>query len=219
MATRTVFEPLTEPPFYTETPVIFTWLEDSNKDRDILRKSVHNLHTAAHSKHQIGDILEASTAANQPLGKALSAFNLEFSTPKGKSISVEAAYQGSKVFQNGGAYHDIYSKTALQAKRDPRTKTSGKVVGFNFFGEQFPISPMTYFYNFLYINTLIRSNHNLLSEIVKYSGFTDIYYSERYGINCQARALAIAVGLNEKGLLDDTLNDRSKFLTLMKGAR
>ena len=219
MASRTVFVPLDTAPYYMEVPTIFTWLENSNTDRDILRKSMVNLHTAAGGNHGIHNILEASTAANTPLGKQLSAFNLEFDTPSKRKITVEACYQGSKVFENGGAYHDLYDKTALQAKRDPRLKKSGKVIGFNFFGEMFPIQPATYFFNWLYTNTLVRHNSNLVEQVVKHNGFTDMYYSERYGVNCQARALAIVAGLHKAGLVDGYLRDRAKFLGYMKGAK
>ena len=49
-------------------------------------------------------ILEVSTKSSEKLGHRLSAFNLMLDTDNYGSISIESAFQGSKIFENGGPY-------------------------------------------------------------------------------------------------------------------
>ena len=62
---------------------------------------------------------------------------------------MECAYQGSKVFERGGPYTDLYSVDVRTAKRDPRLKESGRLTGFLFEGFKFPLEPKTVFYDWL----------------------------------------------------------------------
>ena len=59
--------------------------------------------------------LEVSTKSNEKLGQRLSAFNLKIDTKIGE-ITIESAFQGSKVFEHGGPYTDIYKKDSRDAK-------------------------------------------------------------------------------------------------------
>ena len=92
------------------------------------------------------------------LGSAPSAFNLSFVTVKhGRTLSVECAYQGSKVFEQGGPYVDLYEASSSIAKRDDRLRSSGRLLGFRFFGADWGLEPQTAFYDWLYLNALAKS--------------------------------------------------------------
>ena len=93
-------------------------------------------------------------------------FNLKiFHEDSGKVFSVESAFQGSKVFENGGPFVDLLNKTSREAKQDDRIRNSGKLTSFTFFDETFPLEPKTYFYDWLYINAL-NSNADIKNKIL-----------------------------------------------------
>ena len=48
---------------------------------------------------------------------------------------MEAAFQGSKVFEQGGPYRDMYGLSGREIKRDERLKGSGELTKFNFLGD------------------------------------------------------------------------------------
>ena len=78
------------------------------------QKSIDELHSAILKIHPDRKILEVSSKSRIVLGTLLSAFNLTFSTKKyKKTISVETAFQSSKVFTNGGPYYDLLDKTYI----------------------------------------------------------------------------------------------------------
>ena len=145
----------------------------------------------------------------------LSAFNLKLSRHN-HIYTVETAFQGSKVFENGAQYMDLYYGTSLEAKKDTRLKESGKIVHFQFEGEMFPNEPQTFFYNWLYINAL-NDNKELASEVMRYDSFSDIEFNEKKSINCQAIAAAIYVGLVRGELLEKALSSKENFLNIVYG--
>ena len=63
------------------------------------------LHEAAKSKGYF-PLLEVSTKSEVVLGQRLSAFNLKAKSDMIGEIPLECAFQGSKVFENGGPYTD-----------------------------------------------------------------------------------------------------------------
>ena len=134
--------------------------------------------------------------------------------PDDKKISVECAFQGSKIFENGGPYTDLFYKTSREAKKDSRIKNSGKLIAFKFFEKIFPLEPKTYFYDWLYINAL-NANSNLKNEILQYNSFTDIEFNPKKSLNCQAKAAAVFVGLNRAEIIDDSLNNEKNFLKIV----
>lgn len=160
-------------------------------------------------------VLEISSKSEVELGVKLSAFNLQILLPESdKKISVECAFQGSKIFKNGGAYTDLFYKTSREAKKDSRIRSSGNLIAFKFFDYNFPIEPKTYFYDWLYINAL-NENFDLKNEILKYDSFTDIEFNPKKSLNCQAKAAAIFVGLNNSGMIDEALNNEKNFLKIV----
>lgn len=175
------------------------------------KKSIKSLHDRAIAVG-VSPILEVSSKSEEELGVSLSAFNLMIETENKKyKFSVESAFQASKVFELGGPYVDLLNKTSLEAKRDIRLKESGNVLGFEFFGREFPVTPRTYFYDWLYVNALKR-NDELACTVVEYYGFSDIEFNPKKSINCQAYSLALYVSLVSTGMLEEALSSPSRFL-------
>ena len=144
MAKRPIFIPnFSGFPYVDTIDIEFKWHPGFAKSQ--LQKSIASLHAAAEKLNKISPILEISSKSTSRLGVSLSAFNLSLKASNGQRMSVECAYQGSKVFENGGPYHELYSVSSLKAKTDERLHNSGKLVAFNFCGEDFPTEPKTGF--------------------------------------------------------------------------
>ena len=114
------------------------------------KRSVASLHRAA-AEIDIDPVLEVSTKSENELGKSLSAFNLLLDAQEVGVFSVEAAFQGSKVFERGGPYRDMYGLSGRQIKRDGRLKASGDLKAFDFLGDTWGLEPKTAFYDWVYI--------------------------------------------------------------------
>lgn len=208
MANRPIFVPLpTAEHLIQEQYINFKWNPGFSVTQK--KKNVVALHHAANEAGW-SPLLEISTKSGHDLGKRLSAFNLKIETRTGP-ISVEAAYQGSKVFSQGGPYQDIYEKSALEAKKDVRIKTSGDLTHFDYFGERWELHATTAFYDWLYI-TALKPNSEYLKELTVFKGYTDIEFNPKKSINCQARACALCVSLLELNKLDDALRSQQDFI-------
>ena len=145
MANRPIFSSdFSEFPYVNTIDIEFKWYPGFAKSQ--MQKTIASLHEAA-EKQGITPILEISGKSASRLGVSLSAFNLSLETESGQKMSVECAYQGSKVFENGGPFHDLYWVSSRAAKTDERLQNSGEIVAFNFCGEDFPIEPKTVFYD------------------------------------------------------------------------
>ena len=167
-------------------------------------------------KEEKKDILEISSKSKDELGIALSAFNLMITTKKlGKTFSVECAFQSSKVFEGNIQYLDLLEKTSREAKKDTRLKESGNVIGFNFYNQFWETTPLTAFYDWLYINAL-NSKPEYHEQLLKYEAFTDIEFNPQKSINCQAKSVALFCALYKRNLLEDALISQESFLTLYK---
>jgi len=178
------------------------------------KKSIQSLHQAYLKKHKDKKVLEISSKSEYELGIRLSAFNLMIKTTSGKEFSVESAFQASKVFEKGGPYKDLLDVTSRQAKKDERLKNSGKIIKFFINGLTFKTEPKTYFYNWLYINTL-HLYDELTEQLTDYNAFTDIAFNPQKSINCQAEAAAIYVSLQKQGLLQEALKNKDTFLDIV----
>ncbi len=210
MAIRPIFIPNTQSkPLYKEIDIEFKWHSGFSVSQK--KKSIYELHNRAKDKN-IYPVLEASSKSDMLLGRRLSAFNLQIYTEKFGNISIESAFQGSKVFENNIQFTDIYQKNSLDAKRDKRLKESGRIIGFNFFGEKWDIEPKTAFYDWLYIKTLAPHKEFLLKYLIKYKGFTDIEFNPKKSFSCQARSSAILVSMLKLDILEETLSSKKKFI-------
>lgn len=175
------------------------------------QKNIKSLHEVFMVSNPNSKILEISSKSENPLGVALSAFNLMVKNKNGEDLfSVEAAFQASKVFEKGGPYTDLLYVSSKEAKKDKRLKTSGSIIGFNFQGEEFISRPKTFFYSWLYINALI-SNKELAEAIMDFDAFTDIEFNPQKSLNCQAEAVALFVALKKNDLLEKALKDKNSF--------
>lgn len=186
----------------------FTWapgLATSQK-----QKNIRALHEAA-GKRNLTNVLEISTKSANPIGVALSAFNLQLVLPSGVKGSVESIFQASKVFEHGGPYLDLLSKESKAAKSDERLKTSGRLMGFQLEFDDWPLQPTTVFYDWLYLNAL-KQNQALADALPNFDGFTDIEFNPQRSLNCQASAAALYVALLKRNELDDRLRTRDRFI-------
>lgn len=176
------------------------------------KKNIVAMHEAAKAKG-ILPLLEISTKSEELMGQRLSAFNLKIATDIGE-ISIESAFQGSKIFENGGPFTDIYGKDSRGAKKDERLRESGQLIGFNYFGQEWPLVPKTAFYDWLYLNAL-QLHQDYLARLFKYKGFTDIEFNPAKSINCQARTCALLISLLKLNLLDDALISQRDFIEMV----
>lgn len=213
MAIRPVYHSLTVPPFYEKCDNLFEFYPGYSVSQK--QKNVRGLHESYLQQYPKRSILEISSKSEEKLGVMLSAFNLSLSR-NNHTYTVETAFQGSKVFENGAQYMDLYNRTSLEAKKDTRLKENGKIVCFQFEGEIFPNEPQTFFYNWLYISAL-RDNKELAREVIRYDSFSDIEFNEKKSINCQAIAAAIYVGLVQSSMLDKALSSKENFLGIVYG--
>ena len=202
--------------FFEEKNVEFEWFAGMATSQK--QKSINSLHKAAQLEG-ISDILEVSTKSEEVLGNQLSAFNLTYTTSKGKVLLLELAFQGSKIFENGGPYHDLYDKDPLEVKKDERVSKDFIITGFDFQGELWSNEPKTAFYDWLYINAVNQKLDNdtefLFENISGYSAFTDIEFNPKKSLNCQARSCAVFVSLVRKNLLSIALESRESFLDVL----
>lgn len=176
------------------------------------KKNIEAMHKEA-EKRGLFPLLEVSTKSEDLLGQRLSAFSLKIETEVGK-ISIESAFQGSKVFENGGPFTDIYKKDSKGAKTDSRIRNSGKLIGFNYFGQKWPLIPKTAFYDWLYLSAL-QPHQDYLTKLYKYKGFTDIEFNPAKSINCQARTCALLVSLLKLNNLDKALVSQNSFISMV----
>jgi hypothetical protein len=214
MAQRPVFVPATTGSLLVqEVPISFPWhagLAPSQK-----KKNVVELHNAAEVRG-LSPLLEISSKSDREAGQKLSAFHLKIET-EGRQTTVECAFQGSKIFEGGGPYCDLYWKDSREAKRDPRLRSSGKLIAFEFEGRRFPISPTTAFYDWLYFRALYP-HREWLRRLQQCAGFTDIEFNPDRSLNCQARSCAMFVSLEKRDMLDDAMSSFDNFKALLQSA-
>lgn len=182
------------------------------------RKSIADLHRMAAETLGVSKPLEVSSKSANEVGVALSSFNLKFATAKGLVLTVECAFQGSKVFEAGGPFRDLFNAKPMDAKRDVRLQRSGKLIGFSFFNQQWATTPLTAFYDWLYIQAL-RKNPELAELSTLFDGFTDIEFNPEKSINCQARSVALYQALLKTGRLQEALDSPENFRALYAGNR
>ncbi len=216
MAIRPVFSVCDDPPYTHVEEISFRYYAGMALSQ--AQKSIKSLHQAWAELHpEFSDsIIEVSTKSTTLLGIKLSAFNLQYKTHNGAHYSVENVFQAGKCFDNGQQYTDLLDVSAYDAKKDPRLRESGKVVSFNLDEEVFPTCPLTFFYDWIYVNALSQ-NEELAEEIMKYAAFTDIAFNPKKSINCQAQSASLYVSLKRKGLLQDAISSKDDFKRIVYG--
>lgn len=172
------------------------------------QRSIESLHKEI-EKLFSGKILDISSKSPLKLGQKLSAFNLKVKLNE-KYISLENVFQSSKVFEYGGPYLDLIDVSPMEAKKDERIRSSGKIVSFRLNGRDFPINPQTLFYDWIYCRALSHYPE-YVNELLRYSIFSDIEFNHEKSINCQARSIAIFVYLVINGYIEIALKNIDSF--------
>lgn len=176
-------------------------------------KNVKALHEAAVAAGY-RNVLEVSTKSEKNRGQKLSAFYLKVKNERLGEIPLECAFQGSKVFQGGGPFNELYRMDVREAKKDPRLKESGPLIGFRFDGFDFPLEPKTVFYDWLYVNC-IYPHREWATKLYAYGGFTDIEFNPQRSINCQARSIALFLSLMKRGQLEEAVQSPGDFIRVL----
>lgn len=210
MAERPVFIPLTTGKrLVSAAPVTFTW--HSGMAPSQKKKNVAALHAAA-AERGLKRLLEVSSKSEMEIGRRLSAFHLTVEV-EGVPVPLECAFQAAKVFEHGGPFEDLLEREPREAKQDERLRTSGRIIGFRLAGQSFPTQPPTAFYDWLYCRALLPERE-WLRRLSQIQGFTDIEFNPERSLNCQARACALFVALEARGLLDEAMGSFDRFRDL-----
>lgn len=212
MATRTVYIPgLNSAQLVIPIEIEFQWFPGFSISQK--QKSIAALHAAA-AKRNITRVLEISSKSPDQLGVELSAFNLQLPMRDARCTSVENVFQSCKVFESGGPYLDLLGVSAKEAKTDPRLRNSGPLHGFCLAENDWPLQPVTAFYDWLYL-TALKSAPDLATQLLGYDGFSDIEFNPNRSLNCQAASAALFVSLVKRGEFDATMQNQQSFLARM----
>ncbi|ONI38837.1 hypothetical protein AN639_07075 [Candidatus Epulonipiscium fishelsonii] len=177
------------------------------------QKSIKSLHENFVKDNKDKKVLEISSKSPTSLGVSLSAFNLMINKKNSEEkFSVECAFQSSKVFENGGPYKELLSKSSLEAKKYDKLTTSGDLINFQYNNVDWELEPKTLFYDWLYITALsLDINKDLATQLLEYNAFTDIEFNPKKSVNCQAYSAALYVSLYRRGLLQKALTSIDEY--------
>ena len=175
------------------------------------QKSIRSLHDAIIKADVNAKPLEISTKSMEDIGIKLSAFNLRINND-----TLENIFQSAKVFENGGPYLDLLDVSPKEAKRDERLHKSGDLKAFRYQNEEFPLIPLTVFYDFIYITAIKQSfTTDEINAILGYNYFTDIEFNPAKSLNTQTRAAAmLKLIVDEYGYLPSF--DKDNFIQYHK---
>ncbi len=178
------------------------------------KKNIRALHAAAR-EGGLKNILEISTKSFDEIGRRLSAFSLKIDLG-GEKFPLESVYQGSKVFEGGGPFNDVFELPPREAKRliRERERDCGLLVGFELEGKRYPRSPTNAFYDWIYIRTL-KDKAEWINENVNCRAFTDIEFNPAKQFNCQARAFAEYMSLLRRSALELAADDFDAFVKML----
>lgn len=216
MAERPIFVPVfSGPTLCAEITYSFKWHGGFSAKQKIRNREA--LHAAA-GEAGYSPLLETSSKSANKIGVRLSAFNLKLRYGA-LEAPIECLFQGSKVFEAGGPYIDLFDASPVEAKKDERLRSSGALTGFRFMGERFPLYPRSVFYDWLFLQALYPHRSPFLEKNFKpFVGFTDIEFNPNKSFNCQARSCAIFRSLQVRGLLDEAMTSFSAFRALHMGS-
>lgn len=205
--TRLIFIPNRDSIGVVEQYIEFDW--HMGMSAEVRKRSINSLHQEA-QKQGFNNILEVSSKSEQEIGIQLSAFFLR----NIKGYPVENLFQSSKVFEKGGPYRDLLTVTPREAKRDECLRNSGNLIRFTFNNKNYPLEPVSLFYDWLYINVLFSERNLELRERFfgsKFDSFSDIEFNPEKSFSCQARTLALCVSLYENKSVREFIDNPIKF--------
>jgi len=177
------------------------------------KKNIIELHTNANNQG-VQNILEVSTKSENILGVTLSAFNMKIISDSNNDLSLESVFQGSKIFENGGPYTDLYNKNGYEVKKDERIINSGSLIGFHYENIKWDLEPKTAFYDWLYLNSL-KNIIGIEEDLNEFDAFTDIEFNPKKSFNCQAKSCALFVSLLRRNIFNEVIDDKEKFLDIL----
>lgn len=216
-AVRKVFIPLKEGNNLVEVKEVdFTW--HKGMSLQVRQRSVKSFHEEIINKNIAKRPLEISSKSLDKTGIELSAFNLSGKKNE-KVFTVETVFQSSKVFKgdNNSPYRFLLYKTSKTAKKCPETKN--KIIShFKYIDDTiWDTEPKTAFYDWVYINILIRFNPELAHSIMDYDAFTDIEFNHKKSLNSQAYSVALYKALKMRGyhITIDTCGTKEKFMSIL----
>jgi len=190
---------LEESPLYLEQVFEFPWVPGRSRDAKFAR--VGSLHSAIDEKYPGARILEASTKSLDPLGVALSAFNLRLPEELGGQI-LESTYQGSKVYRDVGgrlfAQEQLRSLPPERAKAENFQDANLRLSHFELNGLVWAAHHGSLFYDFLFWACLLEKP-KVMEQIRRFDFFTDIEFNKTSlgfqpgkSFNSQSKSAAIA---------------------------
>lgn len=197
---------------HQEVPVEFEWVK--GLDNHLIVQRYLNLHESIKEIYPDVNLLEVSTKSLNPVGKSLSPFILK--THNG--ITVEALYQGSKIYEYGGPFQELYQRSSLEAKNHAKGKDLGDVIGFQLGRLIFDTKPTRAFYTWLYI-TVLMQNLDLADNLMEYNAFTDIHYNPKTMNVCQAYACSVYYTLRQGNILDLAMESYPNFCKVIYGMK
>ena len=212
MAERPVFIPSTNGNKLVDIKNIeFDWHKGMAPSQK--KKNIIELHSNANKKG-IQNILEVSTKSENNLGVLLSAFNMKIISDSNKELSLESVFQGSKVFENGGPYIDLYNKNGYEVKKDDRILNSGALIGFEYENVKWDLEPKTAFYDWIYLNSL-KTIIGIEEDLNVFDAFTDIEFNPKKSFNCQAKSCSLFVSLLRRNIFNEVMDDKEKFIHIL----
>ncbi len=192
--------------------IIFVWHPGFSPSQK--GKSRAAMHAAANSAGYT-NVLEVSSKSNVNLGIELSAFNLRVPVRGHGELPVECAFQGSKVYEEFGVSNDLYDKDPRTAKREAALRNQDDLVGFRFEGDEWPLTPRTLFYDWVYLRALANLPKSTRNKLSTFDAFTDIEFNPAKSINCQARSCALAVSLMIAGEFDKAIESAQSYRSII----
>ena len=202
MATKMCFK-VNEEKVFDEEIVTFTYIKGMAFSQKC--KNVLSFHSSIQEQFPSCKILEISTKSSNPLGVALSAFNLTLD-----GHPVECIYHASKVFEDGSCFEFLKGYAPRDAKRYMRENGTGVLKCYVFNGKEISFETKTMFYDYIYIKALMQ-HPELSSALIDYDIFTDIEFNEKKGLNCQARSCSIYSYMLRTGTVDKYMDSMESF--------
>jgi len=201
-------------PLYEEVPISIEWSGGFSLAQK--QRNIEKLHAAA-SALGIHPVLEISTKSLQEVGRRLSAFNLKIEV-SGQMVSLESAYQSSKVFSRSGQHLELIEMNPFEAKKAIRSLGVGNIIAFRFLGAEFPTEPKNAFYDWLYIKA-IAPHEDWIKRNLNFAAYSDIEFTPSKSINCQARAVAEFHALSMRGNAAQCAKDFDSFRATLEMAQ
>lgn len=202
MATKMCFK-VNEEKVFDENIVSFTYVKGMAFSQKC--KNVLSFHSSIQSQFPNAKIIEISTKSNNPVGVALSAFNLTLD-----GYPVECIYHASKVFEDGRSFEFVKDYLPRDAKRYIRDNSQGALQCYRYKGREISLETKTLFYDYIYIKALMQ-HPEISLFLLDYDLFTDIEFNEKKGLNCQARSCAIYSYMLRTGTVEKYMSSIEEF--------